>query len=93
MTDLQMKWCMGSVPVRHRGGYRKALDGRRPVVAIRQKCLDCMAWQEAEVRRCNIEHCPLWPYRMGRMKRQTAASKAVALCTPPSIGGFRDERP
>ena len=34
--------------------------------AIRAKCLDCCGGQKAEVRRCHIRDCPLWPYRMGR---------------------------
>lgn len=35
------------------------------VKAIRAKCEDCMCGQMAEVSRCNITTCPLWPYRMG----------------------------
>ena len=34
--------------------------------AIRLKCLDCCCGQSAEVRRCHLESCPLWRYRMGR---------------------------
>lgn len=34
--------------------------------AIRWKCIDCMAGQQAEIRACTIKTCPLWPYRMGR---------------------------
>ena len=34
--------------------------------AIRLKCLDCCAGNNAEVRRCPAENCPLYPYRMGR---------------------------
>ena len=34
--------------------------------AIRQKCLECSAWQEKEVRLCPAKDCALWPYRMGR---------------------------
>src|SRR5262245_27475621 len=33
---------------------------------IRAKCLNCCCDQPAEVRRCAITGCPLWPYRMGR---------------------------
>lgn len=36
-----------------------------PMKAIRKKCLDCCAGQVAEVRRCTVENCPLFPYRMG----------------------------
>lgn len=34
--------------------------------AIRLKCLDCTCNQPAEVRRCPVQNCPLWRYRMGR---------------------------
>jgi hypothetical protein len=56
-----------AMPERYRAAYRRAVEagasGRK--AAIRSKCLDCMCWQEAEVNRCTITHCPLWPYRMG----------------------------
>lgn len=35
-----------------------------PIKAIRAKCLDC-ALSEAEVRKCHITSCALWPFRMG----------------------------
>ena len=34
--------------------------------AIRAKCLECCCGQSPEVRKCKIEDCPLYPYRMGR---------------------------
>lgn len=34
--------------------------------AIRLKCLECCCGQSAEVRRCHIESCALWRYRMGK---------------------------
>lgn len=33
--------------------------------AIRAKCLDCAGGSPAEVRRCSITGCSLWPFRMG----------------------------
>lgn len=33
--------------------------------AIRAKCIDCMAGNVAEVRRCGDTTCALWPFRMG----------------------------
>lgn len=33
--------------------------------AIRNKCLDCCAGNDAEVRRCELIQCPLFPYRFG----------------------------
>lgn len=37
--------------------------------AIRQKCLDCCCWQEAEIRRCTAQSCALYPFRMGNTRR------------------------
>ena len=51
-----------------------------PVKAIRAKCLDCCCDQSAEVRLCQAEECPLWPYRMGhnpaRKRELTEEQKA-----------------
>ncbi len=37
-----------------------------PLKSIRKKCIDCCGDQLAEVRRCHITECPLWPFRMGK---------------------------
>ena len=36
-----------------------------PLKAIRANCLNCMGHNAAEVRRCPIEGCPLYHFRMG----------------------------
>ena len=33
--------------------------------AIRVKCLDCCCDSHAEVRKCHITECALWPFRIG----------------------------
>ena len=33
--------------------------------AIRQKCLDCCCGSHISVRRCSVEKCSLFHYRMG----------------------------
>ena len=43
--------------------------------SVREKCLDCMGQQYAEVRRCPIKHCPLWPWRLGNVKYTLKISK------------------
>ena len=40
--------------------------------AIRAKCLECQAGQQAEVARCQTTDCTLWPYRSGR--KQSASN-------------------
>lgn len=40
---------------------------RRPLLAvIRANCIDCAGGSEAEVRRCRLVACPMWPYRMSK---------------------------
>jgi hypothetical protein len=41
--------------------------------AIRFHCLDCSGGVAAEVRKCHIRTCVLWPFRMG------AAAKAAGV--------------
>lgn len=44
--------------------------------AIRLKCLDCCCGNSAEVRRCDLKKCPLWPYRMGSEKKAKILEEA-----------------
>lgn len=37
-----------------------------PVKAIRAYCIDCMCGNTAEVRRCPLDSCPLFPFRFGK---------------------------
>ena len=37
-----------------------------PLTAIREKCMECCAWQPSEVTRCPASDCALWPFRLGR---------------------------
>ncbi len=47
----------------YRKQYDKAISRQSMRAAINSKCLDCMCWQQAEVKRCDIVTCPLHPYR------------------------------
>lgn len=73
MTPKQIDWCETRVPGAFRKNYRRAMEGRKPLLAIRQRCLDCMGWQITEVRNCTIETCPLWAYRMGKRTKDPNA--------------------
>lgn len=37
-----------------------------PIKSIRAKCIECSGGNVAEVRRCHLKDCALWPYRMGK---------------------------
>ena len=39
------------------------------LAAIRVKCLDCCCGNRNEVKRCAIQTCALWPYRLGKTGR------------------------
>lgn len=45
--------------------------------AIRAKCLDCCCGNTAEVRRCHIRDCSLWPYRMGSEAKSRQNAEGV----------------
>ena len=47
----------------YRKQYDKAITGRGMRAAINSKCLDCICWQQAEVKRCTVVTCPLYTYR------------------------------
>jgi len=51
-----------------------------PSVAIRAHCLECLGWNDADVRRCDGElvtgKCPLWALRR-RGKRGLSPGKAI----------------
>jgi hypothetical protein len=60
---------MGYIDGRSGSGFireNQQQPARSPLLkVIRAKCLDCCCGSAAEVRRCHLKHCPLWPYRMG----------------------------
>jgi hypothetical protein len=39
--------------------------------AIRFHCLDCSGGSIVEVRECELNLCPLWPFRMGKGSRRS----------------------
>jgi hypothetical protein len=60
---------------------------RQPLVAaVRAKCIDCCCGSHAEVRRCGMRDCALWPYRMGTdpwARTRSLAQKAASLSNLP----------
>lgn len=39
--------------------------------AIRNFCLECMGYQQAEIRRCTATECWLYPWRLGALDDKT----------------------
>lgn len=48
------------------GTKHVSLNRRR---AIRERCLNCSAWNHAEVENCKFSECALYPYRTGKGKQ------------------------
>ena len=50
------------------------------LTAIRANCLNCCMGSAAEVRRCGIADCSLWPYRMGTnpFRAETSGAQRAA---------------
>jgi len=47
--------------------------------AIREKCLECQCWNNAEVARCPSTDCALYPFRSGHYpKNQNDGEKDIA---------------
>ena len=65
-------------------GYDFTVDeplGRK--AAVRHKCLECQCGASAEVRRCQITDCTLWPWRMGApFHRKSSAEDTFEPLTP-----------
>jgi hypothetical protein len=46
--------------------FQAPAHAKRPLLkVIREKCIDCSGGSLAEVRRCPVIKCALWPYRAG----------------------------
>ena len=46
------------------------------LTAVRRNCIDCMGGSLAEVRRCGMTSCPLWPFRLNSNPWRAPASDA-----------------
>lgn len=64
-----------------------------PLKAVRQKCLECSCGNQAEVRQCVIERCPLYPFRFGknpfRQKRELSEEARAAAAARLHAGRAR----
>lgn len=65
--------------------------------AIRNFCMECMGYQQAEIRRCTSTQCWLYPWRLGALddetikeeKQQVKAGKAAKKKETLVDGGFQ----
>lgn len=53
---------------------------KRPILkAIRENCIECSGGNQAEIRRCPIVRCALWPYRFGTNPFTSRQGNAAAF--------------
>ena len=52
---------------------------RRPLKAIRAKCLDCCCGIREEVKLCPVTDCPLYAYRFGKDPKDTTKARKVKI--------------
>jgi len=81
----QLRQWYKNIPNLYQGSFRKkwikALQKKSMRAAITAKCQDCMAWQNTEVRECNVVTCPLWQYRPFSDKKGKIEAEVVAVVT------------
>lgn len=53
------------------------------VKAIKENCLVCSGDIRQELTFCTIEHCPLWPFRLGITKVNLAKASQPTRDLPP----------
>jgi hypothetical protein len=73
--------------------------GRPPISranAIRQNCLNCCCGSAAEVRRCHMLSCPMWPFRMGtdpyHVREVSAERRAALVATGQRLAARRQAK-
>ena len=67
-SDARIEEILATCPPEKREGFRSTArrvenGPRQRQAAIRIKCLECCAWQIAEVTNCHIQGCALWALR------------------------------
>ena len=74
-----------NIPNLYSGSFRnkwiKALQRKSMKAAVVAKCQDCMNWQNAEVRECNVITCPLFQYRPFADKNGKLESDVIIAVT------------
>ena len=91
IEDRLRQW-FRQIPDLRNGSLRKrwlkALARRSMKAAVGAKCEDCMAFEQPEVRRCEVVTCPLYQYRPGAKKdgpvEQTIRGVAESLLSSDS---------
>lgn len=58
-------------------------EPKKPLQALRERCIDCCGGSLKEVRVCPAVTCPSWPFRLGhdpwKNKRAVSEGQRIAL--------------
>jgi len=57
----------------------EAVQKNSALLAIRAKCLDCACGSDAEIRKCTLTHCALYPFRMGKRPGSKSRSAKTSV--------------
>lgn len=57
----------------------EAIRKNSALLAIRAKCLDCACGSDAEIRKCTLSRCALYPFRMGKRPGSKPRSTKTAV--------------
>ena len=66
------------MPVRHTIQDKQGKETEvtlTPIKAIRIACKQCSNWNNADVKRCPIKTCGIYPFRMGKNPGQKGKGK------------------
>ncbi len=81
----QLRQWHENIPNLYHGSFRKkwikALQRKSMKAAVDAKCQDCTAWQNTEVKKCDIITCPLWQYRPFRDRNGKLEAEVIAIVT------------
>jgi hypothetical protein len=61
---------------------------------IRANCIECCGGMQAEVRRCRMVACPMWPYRMATnpLREKITVSEEVRQSRIQALAAARDRK-
>lgn len=57
----------------------EAVQKNSALLAVRAKCLDCACGSDAEIRKCTLTHCALYPFRMGKRPGSKSRSAKTSV--------------
>ncbi len=83
-ADHESRWLYGETE------RRQLSIELTPMKAIRAKCLDCAGGKPAEVTKCHITDCTLYPYRFGTRPHYQGHERKKRELTQEQLDALRE---